>query len=54
MSLSGRLDELKKKHETLSALVEQTQRAPGSDDLQIAAMKKEKLKLKEEISRLSG
>lgn len=54
MSLSGRLDELKKKHETLSALVEETERAPGSDHLEVAAMKRQKLKIKEEISRLTG
>jgi len=54
MSLSAHLDELKKKHETLSAAVESAQRAPGSDTLELAAMKKQKLKLKEEISRLSG
>ncbi|MEO0939024.1 MAG: DUF465 domain-containing protein [Pseudomonadota bacterium] len=54
MSLSAHLTELKKKHETLSAAVETAQRAPGSDTLKLAAMKKQKLKLKEEISRLGG
>jgi hypothetical protein len=29
------------------------QRAPGTDDLHIADMKKQKLRLKEEIARLS-
>ena len=53
MSISSHLVELKKKHEQLSEEVEQTQRAPGSNDLQIAEMKKQKLKLKEEIERLS-
>ncbi len=54
MSISSHLVELKKKHEQLSAEVEVTQRAPGSNDLQIAEMKKQKLKLKEEIERLSS
>lgn len=54
MSLSSHLVELKKKHEQLSNEVEQVQRAPGSSDLQIAEMKKQKLKLKEEIERLSA
>ncbi|MEX0302012.1 MAG: YdcH family protein [Leisingera sp.] len=54
MSLSSHLTELKKKHEHLSMEVEQAQRSPGTDDLQIAAMKKQKLKLKEEISRLTA
>ncbi|OED46278.1 MULTISPECIES: YdcH family protein [unclassified Leisingera] len=54
MSLSSHLTELKKKHEHLSMEVEQAQRSPGTDDLEIATMKKQKLKLKEEISRLTA
>lgn len=54
MSLSAHLDELKKKHQMLSEQVEAAQRAPGSDDLDVAAMKKQKLRLKEEITRLSS
>ncbi len=53
MSLSSHLTELKKKHEHLSMEVEQAQRAPGVDGLAVATMKKQKLKLKEEIERLS-
>ncbi|AZV76801.1 DUF465 domain-containing protein [Parasedimentitalea marina] len=53
MSLSSHLVELKKKHETLSSEVEVAQRAPSTDGLEIAEMKKQKLKLKEEIERLS-
>lgn len=53
MSLSSHLVELKKKHDALSDEVEIAQRAPGTDGLQIAGMKKQKLKLKEEIERLS-
>lgn len=54
MSLSSHLTELKKKHENLSMEVEQAQRAPSTDGLEVAAMKKQKLKLKEEIERLSA
>lgn len=54
MSLSSHLTELKKKHEHLSMEVEQAQRSPSTDDLEIAAMKKQKLKLKEEIRRLTA
>lgn len=54
MTLSSHLDELKKKHEHLSALVEDAQRSPGTDDLQITELKKQKLRLKEEIHRLSS
>lgn len=53
MSLSSHLEELRKRHQHLSEEVEQAQRQPGSDDLHITAMKKEKLRLKEEIARLS-
>jgi len=53
MSLSSHVQELRKKHATLSEEVEVAQRSPATDDLQIAALKKQKLKLKEEIERLS-
>ncbi|WP_282021647.1 YdcH family protein [Ruegeria faecimaris] len=54
MSVSAHLTELKKKHETLGLEVERAQRAPGIDDLHIAQLKKQKLRLKEEIERLSS
>ncbi|MEM9580145.1 MAG: YdcH family protein [Pseudomonadota bacterium] len=54
MSLSSHLEQLKKKHETLSAEVEAAQRSPGVADHEIAEMKKQKLRLKEEITRLSA
>lgn len=53
MSLSSHLQELKKKHGALSEAVEKAQRAPGIDDLHIADLKKQKLKIKEEITRLA-
>jgi hypothetical protein len=53
MSLGSHLQELRKKHQNLSEAVEEAQRHPGSDDLAIAEMKKQKLRLKEEISRLA-
>ncbi|NJM83710.1 MAG: DUF465 domain-containing protein [Tabrizicola sp.] len=53
MTIASHLTELRRKHETLSEKVEQAQRSPGSDALKIAEMKKQKLKIKEEISRLS-
>ena len=54
MSVTAHLEELKKKHQTLSDKVELAQRSPGADHIEVAAMKKQKLKLKEEIARLSG
>lgn len=52
MSLSSHVEELKKKHATLSAAVDEAQRSPGISAEEITAMKKKKLRLKEEITRL--
>jgi len=54
MTLSSHLQELKKKHQNLSDAVEAAQRSPATDDLEVAKLKKQKLYIKEEISRLSA
>ncbi|WGI21648.1 YdcH family protein [Amylibacter sp. IMCC11727] len=54
MSMSSHISELQKKHAELSEKVEMIQRRPASDDLEVAMLKKEKLRLKEEISRLTN
>ena len=53
MNMVSHIQELRKKHETLSVEVEEAQRNPGADGLAIATLKKKKLRLKEEISRLA-
>ena len=53
MSVSSHLDELRRKHAVLEQKIEIEMRSPGSDDLQITEMKREKLRLKDEILRLS-
>lgn len=53
MSMGSHLQELRKKHEALSILVEEAQRNPATDGLEIAQLKKKKLKIKEEIARLA-
>jgi hypothetical protein len=53
MSVSSHVLELKKKHHILSREVEEEQRALAVDPTKLAAMKKQKLKLKEEIQRFS-
>jgi hypothetical protein len=53
MSLTSHLQELRRKHQHLSEQVELAQRAPAADELALAQMKKQKLRLKEEITRLS-
>lgn len=54
MTLSSHIQELRKKHESLSERVEMAQRNPGMDELHITELKKQKLRLKEEINRLGG
>lgn len=53
MSMSAHLQELRRKHQALAHEVEVAQRQPATNDLTIANMKKQKLRLKEEITRLS-
>lgn len=52
MSMTSHLQELRRKHDHLSSVVEVEQRSPGASDLKIADLKRQKLRLKEEISRL--
>jgi hypothetical protein len=54
MTITSHLVELRRKHDTLSEMVEEAQRSPGIDDLKVAELKRQKLKLKEEITRLSA
>jgi hypothetical protein len=54
MALTAHLEALKHKHKAMSDAVETAQRAPGANNLEVATMKKEKLRLKEEITRLSS
>lgn len=53
MSVAAHLEELRRKHQTLATKVEQAQRSPGTDHLEVAELKKQKLRLKEEIERLT-
>ncbi|MCT4555992.1 MAG: DUF465 domain-containing protein [Pelagimonas sp.] len=54
MSLSSHLQVLKQKHQSLSDAVEQAQASPGMDDLRVAELKKQKLRLKEEIAKIEA
>ena len=53
MTLGSHITELKKKHNQLSVQVEKIQSHPSADALKIASLKKQKLKIKEKIARLS-
>ena len=52
LSITSHIQNLKQKHEKFHE-VEQAYKSPASDELYISQLKKEKLRLKEEISRLS-
>jgi hypothetical protein len=54
MALAAHIAELAEKHKTLERKIEMEVARPGSDDLEIHRLKLEKLKLKDEIVRLSG
>lgn len=53
MSLSAHLAELNEKHKLLERRIAEEAARPGSDDLDIRRMKQEKLRLKEQIARIS-
>ena len=54
MSMRAHLSELRRKHQALSGVIEEEQRKPSSDDLNIKQLKLKKLYLKEEIERLAA
>lgn len=54
MTVSAHVEQLRRKHQLLSDQVEAAQRSPGTDDLEISRLKKEKLRVKEEIVRLAS
>ena len=53
MSVESHLSELRRRHENLQRRIEEEQARPGSNDLEVAAMKREKLSIKDQIARLS-
>jgi hypothetical protein len=52
MASASRIDELAEKHSDLEAAIEEELTHPSADSLRISEMKKEKLRIKEEITRL--
>jgi hypothetical protein len=53
MTVASHVAELRKKHQNLSDAVEKAQKSPGTKDLEIVQMKREKMRIKEQISRLA-
>jgi len=52
MSLQGRITELTKRHETIDAKIHEEQKRPSADDIRLKDLKRQKLRLKEEIGML--
>jgi hypothetical protein len=54
MTLAGHLAELSEKHRLLEMRIQEELARPSADDLQISQMKKEKLRIKDEMAKLRG
>ena len=52
MSLQGRIEELTKRHEQLDEKIHQEQKRPAGNDIVLKDLKRQKLRLKEEIGML--
>jgi hypothetical protein len=52
MALDARIRELGSRHQTLEAQIEDEMNRPYADDLKVQKLKREKLRLKEEIEAL--
>ena len=54
MALEARIRELGSRHQALEAAIQDELRRPAADDLKLQELKKQKLKLKEEMEALRG
>ncbi len=54
MSVSSHITELRRKHAVLEQRIENELRSPGSDDLRVTELKREKLRLKDQITKLTS
>jgi hypothetical protein len=52
MSLENHLQELNSRHRKLDEVLQEEQKRPATDSLKLSRIKREKLKLKEEIQSL--
>ena len=52
MALQGHIQELSEKHKRLEQMIETELSHPDWDDVRVAALKKEKLRIKDELERL--
>ena len=54
MSLASHLDELKRKHNDIERELDEAMTHPSVDDLEIAALKRRKLAIKDEMEKLKA
>ena len=54
MSLENHLRELTSRHRKIDEVLQEEQRRPSTDSLKLTKLKREKLKLKEEIQALTS
>jgi hypothetical protein len=54
MALEARIRELGSRHQSLEDAIQDELRRPAADDLRLQALKKQKLRLKEEMEALQG
>ena len=54
MTLAAHLAELSEKHRMLEMRIQEELARPGSDDLHISKLKKEKLKIRDEMTKLQA
>jgi hypothetical protein len=52
MAIEARIRELDARHQSLEQLIEEEMSHPSSDDLRVRELKRQKLKLKEEMEAL--
>ena len=50
MRLEEMIDELKTKHQALEAAIDEQTHRPHPDDIEIASLKKQKLRIKDELA----
>ena len=54
MALAGHIQELSEKHRKLEELINSEMSHPDWDEVRVAALKKQKLRIKDELERLKG
>lgn len=54
MALEARIRELGSRHQSLEQAIQDEMRRPHADDVKLKALKRQKLRLKEEIETLRG